>query len=161
MAKEKEKTFTEFMPFDSPEVQETLKKKAEAEFPTLTTAEGKVKLHRQIKWVPVSYRGAEFEVPVVKATNEKGEEMQITLSALFGKEEKFVPNQTNGSYEKGKSYDIPNLVEWKQELQSKASLRNAAVMAAITDGMEITILNLWGQFEGSDKRPFNLTVATR
>lgn len=152
-----EKTFSGFYAFDSTEAKTILAAKKAAEFPQLTTASGKAKLFRKIKWEKISYKGRDMEIPVIAAMCGDNEEKQITLSALFGKENAFVVDRENGDYKKGDRLVIKNLVEWSPELQSLTSARNEAIMSEITDDMEITIVTLWGHFDDSNKRSFNLT----
>ena len=151
-----EKGFSTFVPFESKEAQEILAAKQAAEFPQLTTATGKCQLQRLIKWESITYRGREMDIPVI-AAKVGSQQKQVTLSTLFGKEHTFVIDRESGDYKKGARYQINNLVEWTPELQSVTSARNAAVMAAVTDNLEITLLTLWGHFEGGQGRSFNLT----
>ena len=151
-----EKGFSTFVPFESKEAQEILAAKQAAEFPQLTTASGVCKLQRLIKWESITYKGREMDIPVISVKVGR-EQKQVTLSSLFGKEHPFVVDRENGNYARGSRYQINNLVAWTPELQSVTSARNAAVMAAVTDDLEITLLTLWGHFEGGQGRSFNLT----
>lgn len=156
MANRNEKAFTTFVPFDSDEAKEVLAAKQAAEFPQLTTAIGKCKLQRLVKWESITYQGRDMDIPVISAKVGR-EQKQVTLSALFGKENPFIVDRENGNYKKGSKWQINNLVEWAPELQSPTSKRNAAVMAAVVDDQEITLVTLWGHFDGGQGRPFNLT----
>lgn len=156
MANKTEKAFTQFVPFESEEAQKILDEKKAAEFPQLTTAIGKCKLQRLIKWENVEYRGRDMDIPVI-AAKVGNQQKQITLSTLFGKENPFVVDRESGNYKKGSRFQINNLVEWSPELQGTTSKRNAAVMAAVTDNLEITLITIWGHFEGGQGRSFNLT----
>jgi hypothetical protein len=97
-----------------------------------------------------------MDIPVISA-KQGNTQKQVTLSCLFGRENPFVVDRENGNYKKGDRYQINNLVEWSPELQGTTSARNAAVMAAVHDNMEITLVTLWGHFEGGQGRSFNLT----
>lgn len=156
MANKTEKAFLNFVPFDSEDAKKILDDKKAAEFPQLTTASGKCKLQRLIKWENIEYRGREMDIPVI-AAKVGNQQKQVTLSTLFGKEHPFVVDRENGNYKKGNRYQINNLVEWTPELQGTTSARNAAVMAAVTDNLEITLVTLWGHFESGQGRSFNLT----
>lgn len=156
MANRTEKAFQTFVPFESDDAKKILDEKKAFEFPQLTTATGKCKLQRLIKWEEITYRGRDMDIPVISA-KQGNTQKQITLSCLFGRENPFVVDRENGGYKKGDRYQIDNLVEWSPELQGTTSARNAAVMAAIQDNMEITLITLWGHFEGGQGRSFNLT----
>lgn len=151
-----EKAFTTFVAFDSDDAKKILAEKQAAEFPQLTTAKGACKLQRLIKWESITYRGRDMDIPVISAKMGR-EQKQVTLSTLFGKEHPFVVDRESGNYARGSRYQIDNLVTWSPELQSTTSARNAAVMAAVTDDQEITLVTLWGHFEGGQGRSFNLT----
>lgn len=151
-----EKAFTTFVPFESDEAQKIIKEKKALEFPNLTTLQGKGKLQRLIKWEQITYKEREMDIPVIAATNAAGEEKQVTLSTLFGKERIFIIDRESGNYKKGSRYQINNLVEWTPELQGSTSARNTAVMEAVTDNLEINLITLWGHYEDSE-RSFNLT----
>lgn len=151
-----EKAFQTFVPFESDDAKKILAEKKALEFPQLTTLQGKGKLQRLIKWENVEYRGREMDIPVISAKQGNAQK-QVTLSCLFGRENPFVVDRENGGYKKGDRYQIDNLVAWSPELQGTTSARNAAVMAAISDGLEITLTTLWGHFEGGQGRSFNLT----
>ena len=156
MANKTEKVFTTFMDFDSPEAKKVLEEKKALEFPSFTTATGKCKLHRLIKWEQCTYKGRDMEIPVIAATNSAGEEKQVELAKLFGREKTFIVDRESGNYKKGEKYQINNLVEWSPELKGSTSARNAAIMAAVQDNMEINLITLWGHYEDSE-RSFNLT----
>ena len=157
MANRTEKAFTTFVAFDSDDAKKILEEKKSMEFPQLTTLQGKGKLQRLIKWEAITYRGRDMDIPVISA-KVGNQQKQVTLSTLFGKEHPFVVDRENGNYKKGDRYQINNLVEWTPELQGTTSARNAAVMAAVQDNMEITLVTLWGHFEGGHQgRSFNLT----
>ena len=156
MANRTEKAFQTFVPFESDDAKQILEEKKALEFPQLTTANGRGKLQRLIKWENVEYRGREMDIPVI-AVKQGTAQKQVTLSTLFGKEHPFVVDRESGNYAKGSRYQIDNLVEWTPELQGTTSARNAAVMAAVQDNMEITLITLWGHFEGGQGRSFNLT----
>ena len=150
-----EKTFTNFVDFDSPEAKEMLEKKKSMEFPTFTTAMGRCKLHRLIKWEQATYKEREMEIPVV-ACNCGSQQKQIELAKFFGKEKVFIVDRESGNFKKGERYQIDNLVQWSPELQSRTSSRNTAVMAAIQENMEVNLITLWGHYEDGE-RSFNLT----
>ena len=156
MANKTEKAFTTFVDFESPEAKKILDEKKALEFPTFTTASGKCKLHRLIKWEQCTYKERDMEIPVIAATNSAGEEKQIELAKFFGREKVFIVDRESGDFKKGDKYQIDNLVEWSPELQSRTSARNAAVMDAITENLEVTLVTLWGHYEDSEKS-FNLT----
>ena len=156
MANKTEKAYQTFVPFESDDAKKILDEKKAAEFPQLTTLQGKGKLQRLIKWENIEYRGREMDIPVI-AAKQGTSQKQVTLSTLFGKEHVFVVDRENGGYKKGNRYQINNLVEWTPELQGTTSARNATVMAAVTDNLEITLITLWGHFEGGQGRSFNLT----
>ena len=156
MANKTEKAFLNFVPFDSEDAKKILDDKKAAEFPQLTTAIGKCKLQRLIKWEAITYRGRDMDIPVISA-KVGNQQKQVTLSTLFGKEHPFVVDRESGNYAKGSRYQINNLVEWTPELQGTTSARNAAVMASVQDNMEITLVTLWGHFESGQGRSFNLT----
>ena len=156
MANRNEKAFTTFVAFDSEEAKAVLAAKQAAEFPQLTTATGKCKLQRLVKWESITYRDRDMDIPVISAKVGR-EQKQITLSSLFGKEYPFIVDREATDYPKGSKWQINNLVEWAPELQSTTSARNAAVMAAITDDQEITLVTVWGHFDGGQGRSFNLT----
>jgi hypothetical protein len=151
-----EKAFTTFVPFDSDEAKEILAAKQAAEFPQLTTAAGKCKLQRLVKWEQVTYKGRDMDIPVISCKVGR-EQKQVTLSALFGKEHPFIVDREAPNYPRGSKWQINNLVEWTPELQSVTSSRNTAVMGAITDDQEITLVTVWGHFDGGQGRSFNLT----
>lgn len=152
-----EKAYMTFVAFESEDAQKILKEKQALEFPTFTTASGKCKLHRLIKWEQATYQGKEMEIPVVQCDCGRTQK-QIELAKFFGKEKVFVVDRDNGAFKKGEKYEINALVAWSPELQGTISARNAAVMSAITEGMEITLINVWGHYEGGEKpRSFNLT----
>jgi hypothetical protein len=94
--------------------------------------------------------------PVIAAKVGR-EQKQVTLSSLFGKEHPFIVDRESPNYPKDSKWKIDNLVEWTPELQSTTSARNAAVMAAVTDDLEITLVTVWGHFDGGQGRSFNLT----
>lgn len=156
MANRTEKAFTTFVAFDSDDAKAILAEKKSLEFPQLTTATGKCKLQRLIKWEAISYRDRDMDIPVISA-KVGNQQKQVTLSTLFGKEHPFVVDRESGNYAKGSRYQINNLVGWSPELQGTTSARNAAVMAAVQENMEITLITLWGHFEGGQGRSFNLT----
>lgn len=156
MANRTEKAFTTFVDFDSDDAKKILAEKQAAEFPQLTTLQGKGKLQRLIKWESINYRGRDMDIPVI-AVKQGNQQRQVTLSTLFGKERPFIVDRESGNYAKGNRYQINNLVEWTPELQGTTSARNAAVMAAVTDNLEITLVTLWGHFEEGQGRSFNLT----
>lgn len=156
MANRNEKAFTTFVAFDSDDAKKILAEKQAAEFPQLTNATGKCKLQRLIKWESITYRGREMDIPVISA-KQGNTQKQVTLSCLFGRERVFVVDREVAGYPKDSKWQINNLVEWSPELQSTTSARNAAVMAAVTDNLEITLQTLWGHFEGGQGRSFNLT----
>ena len=156
MANRNEKAFTTFVPFDSDEAKEVLAAKQAAEFPQLTTATGACKLQRLVKWEAITYRNRDMDIPVIAAKVGR-EQKQVTLSTLFGKEHPFVVDRESGNYTKGSKWQINNLVEWSPELQSTTSKRNAAVMAAVADDQQITLVTVWGHFDGGQGRSFNLT----
>lgn len=156
MANRNEKAFTTFVPFDSDEAKEVLAAKQAAEFPQLTTAIGKVKLQRMVKWEAITYRNRDMDIPVIAAKVGR-EQKQVTLSTLFGKEYPFIVDREAPNYPKGSKWQINNLVEWSPELQSTTSKRNAAVMGAVTDDQEINLVTVWGHFDGGQGRSFNLT----
>lgn len=151
-----EKAFTTFVPFDSEEAKEVLAAKQAAEFPQLTTATGACKLQRLVKWESITYRGRDMDIPVISAKVGR-EQKQVTLSTLFGKEYPFIVDREAPNYPKGSKWQINNLVEWTPELQSTTSKRNAAVMGAVTDDKQITLVTVWGHFDGGQGRSFNLT----
>ena len=156
MANRNEKAFTTFVPFDSEEAKKVLAAKQAAEFPQLTTATGACKLQRLVKWESITYRGRDMDIPVISAKVGR-EQKQVTLSTLFGKEHPFIVDREAPNYPKGSKWQINNLVEWSPELQSTTSKRNAAVMAAVTDDKQITLVTIWGHFDGGQGRSFNLT----
>lgn len=156
MVNRTEKAFTTFVAFDSNDAKKILEEKKSMEFPQLTTLQGKGKLQRLIKWEAITYRGRDMDIPVISA-KQGNTQKQVTLSTLFGKEHPFVVDRESGNYAKGARYQINNLVEWSPELQSTTSARNAAVMAAVTDNLEINLVTLWGHFDGGQGRSFNLT----
>jgi len=156
MANRNEKAFTTFVPFDSEEAKEVLAAKQAAEFPQLTNAAGKCKLQRMVKWESITYRNRDMDIPVIAAKVGR-EQKQVTLSTLFGKEYPFIVDREAPNYPKGSKWQINNLVEWSPELQSTTSKRNAAVMGAVTDDQEITLITVWGHFDGGQRRSFNLT----
>ena len=157
MANRNEKAFQIFVPFESDDAKQILEEKKALEFPQLTTATGKCKLQRLIKWESITYRGRDMDIPVV-AVKVGNTQKQVTLSTLFGKERTFIVDREAANYPKGSKWKINNLVEWTPELQSKTSARNAAVMAAVTDNKEITLQTLWGHFDNeNNKGSFNLT----
>lgn len=156
MANRNEKAFTQFVPFESEEAAAILAEKKALEFPQLTTAAGKCKLQRLVKWEAITYRGRDMDIPVIAAKVGR-EQKQVTLSSLFGKEYPFIVDREAPNYPKGSKWQINNLVEWTPELQSTTSARNAAVMAAVTDDLEITLVTVWGHFDGGQGRSFNLT----
>lgn len=154
--KKTEKTFATFMDFNSPEAKKILDEKKALEFPTFTTAIGKCKLHRLIKWEQCTYKGRDMEIPVIAATNSAGEEKQVELAKFFGRERTFIVDRESGDFKKGDKYQINNLVEWSPELKSSTSARNAAIMTAITEDLEVTLVTIWGHYEDSE-RSINLT----
>lgn len=156
MANRTEKAFTTFVDFDSDDAKKILEEKKSMEFPQLTTLQGKGKLQRLIKWEAISYRGRDMDIPVI-AAKQGNTQKQVTLSTLFGKEHPFVVDRESGNYAKGSKWQIDNLVAWTPELQGTTSARNAAVMATVQDNMEITLVTLWGHFDGGQGRSFNLT----
>lgn len=156
MANRTEKAFTTFVAFDSDDAKKILEEKRSLEFPQLTTLQGKGKLQRLIKWESITYKGRDMDIPVI-AAKQGNTQKQVTLSTLFGKERPFIVDRENGNYKKGDKYQINNLVEWLPELQGTTSARNAAVMAAVQENMEINLVTLWGHFEGGQGRSFNLT----
>ena len=156
MANRNEKAFTTFVPFESDEAKEVLAAKQAAEFPQLTTATGACKLQRLVKWEAITYRNRDMDIPVIAAKVGR-EQKQVTLSTLFGKEHPFIVDREAPNYPKGSKWQINNLVEWTPELQSLTSKRNAAVMAAVADDQEITLVTVWGHFDGGQGRSFNLT----
>lgn len=156
MANRNEKAFTTFVAFDSDDAKKILEEKKSMEFPQLTSLQGKGKLQRLIKWESVTYRGRDMDIPVISA-KQGNTQKQVTLSCLFGRENPFVVDRESGNYARGSRYQIDNLVAWTPELQGTTSARNAAVMAAVQDNMEITLVTLWGHFEGGQGRSFNLT----
>ena len=156
MANRNEKAFTEFVAFDSPEAQKLIEEKKALEFPNFTNASGKCKLHRLIKWEQATYKGREMEIPVVSCDCGRTQK-QIELAKFFGKEKVFVVDRENGNFKKGDKYEINALVKWSPELQGRTSARNAAAMAAIEDGKEITLISVWGHYDEKDARSFNLT----
>ena len=152
----KEKTLEiEFYAFDSKQIEEKLKEKAAKEFPILTTAkDGKVVLRRELGWLKAEYNDNELEVPVVKCDGN----VHVTLAQLAGKPDTFHICRDNGKYKKGEVYEINNLVPFSVEM-SRASVRNTAVMEAITDGLEIKLITLFGyNTESERKRPHPLQV---
>lgn len=156
MANRNEKAFTQFVPFESDDAKKILDEKKALEFPQLTNATGECKLQRLIKWESVTYQGRDMDIPVISAKVGR-EQKQITLSSLFGKEHPFIVDREAPNYPKGSKWQINNLVEWSPELQSTISARNAAVMAAVTDDKQITLVTVWGHFDGGQGRSFNLT----
>lgn len=151
-----EKGFSTFLPFSDPKVKKILDEKAAKEFPILTTAKGKCILHRLIKWVNVTYKSREMEIPVVGVTNN-GEEREIELAKFFGKEKSFVVGRNTGNFKKDEKYEINALVTWDPELQSRTSLRNEAIMNAIEEDKEVTIVTVWGHYDEPNATSFNLT----
>ena len=156
MPNRNEKAFTQFVAFDSPEAKAILDEKKALEFPQLTNATGKCKLQRLVKWESVTYRGRDMDIPVISA-KVGNVQKQVTLSCLFGREHPFVVDRESGNYKKGDKYQINNLVEWSPELQGTTSARNEAVMAAVTENLEIVLVTVWGHFDGGQGRSFNLT----
>lgn len=156
MANRTEKAYTQFVPFESDDAEKIIKEKKALEFPTFTTASGKCKLHRLIKWEQATYREREMEIPVISCECGRTQK-QIELAKFFGKEKAFVVDRENGAFKKGDKYQIDNLVAWTPELQGKTSARNAAAMAAIEEGKEITLISVWGHYDEKDARSFNLT----
>ena len=156
MANKTEKAYTTFVAFESPEAQKLIEEKKALEFPTFTTASGKCKLHRLIKWEQTTYKGRDMEIPVISC--ECGStQKQIELAKFFGKEKVFVVDRENGTFKKGDKYQIDNLVVWSPELQGRTSTRNAAIMAAIEENKEINLVSVWGHYDEKDARSFNLT----
>ena len=156
MANRTEKAFQTFVPFESDDAKKILDEKKALEFPQLTTLQGKGKLQRLIKWEAINYRGRDMDIPVISA-KQGNTQKQVTLSCLFGRENPFVVDRESGNYKKGDRYQINNLVEWTPELQGTTSARNTAVMNAVQENMEITLVTLWGHFESGQGRSFNLT----
>lgn len=156
MANKTEKAYTTFVAFESPEALKLIEEKKALEFPNFTTASGKCKLHRLIKWEQTTYQNRDMEIPVISCDCGR-QQKQIELAKFFGKEKVFVVDRDNASFKKGDKYEINNLVEWLPELQGRTSARNAAVMAAITEGLEVTLITLWGHYDEKDARSFNLT----
>lgn len=156
MANRNEKAFTEFVAFDSPEAQKLIEEKKALEFPNFTTASGKCKLHRLIKWEQATYKGREMEIPVVSCDCGR-QQKQIELAKFFGREKVFIVDRETSTYPRGTKLQVDNLVAWEPELQSRTSARNAAVMAAIEEGKEITLATIWGHYDEPDARSFNLT----
>ena len=156
MANRTEKAYQTFVPFESEDAKQILDEKKALEFPQLTTATGKCKLQRLIKWESINYRGNEMDIPVISA-KVGSQQKQVTLSCLFGRENPFVVDRESGNYKKGDKYQINNLVEWTPELQGTTSARNTAVMGAVTENLEIVLVTIWGHFEGGKGRSFNLT----
>lgn len=156
MAKNNSKAYTQFVAFDSVEAKELIAEKKALEFPSFTTASGKCKLHRLIKWEQTTYREREMEIPVVQCDCGR-QQKQIELAKFFGKEKAFVVDRENGTFKKGDKYEINNLVTWEPELQGRTSARNEAIMAAIQEGAEVNLTTLWGHYDEPNARSFNLT----
>lgn len=151
-----EKAYTTFVGFESPEAKKLIAEKKAMEFPNFTTANGKCKLHRLIKWEQTTYKGREMEVPVISCDCGRTQK-QIELAKFFGKEKTFVVDRDCGDFKKADKYEINNLVAWLPELQGRTSARNEAVMNAITEGKEITLVTVWGHYDEENARSFNLT----
>lgn len=151
-----EKAFQTFVPFESEDAKKLIDEKKALEFPTFTTAAGKSKLHRLIKWEQCTYKGRDMEIPVVACECGR-QQKQIELAKFFGKEKAFVVDRDNANFKRGDKYKINNLVEWTPELQGRTSARNEAVMAAITEGAEVNLRTLWGHYDEPNARSFNLT----
>ena len=157
MANKTEKAvYTTFVAFESPEALELIKEKKALEFPNFTTATGKCKLHRLIKWEQTTYRGRDMEIPVIACDCARAQK-QVELAKFFGKEKSFVVDRESGAFKKGDKYEINNLVKWAPELQGRTSARNEAVMNAITENLEVTLVTLWGHYDEEGARSFNLT----
>jgi hypothetical protein len=157
MANRTEKAFTTFVAFESPEAKKMIEEKKALEFPTFTTATGKCKLHRLIKWEQTTYKGRDMEIPVVACDCARSQK-QIELAKFFGKEKVFVIDRESGNFKKGDKFQIDNLVGWLPELQGRTSARNEAIMNAITEGLEVTLVTLWGHYDEEGARSFNLTL---
>lgn len=156
MAQKNSKAYVQFVAFESDEAKKLMAEKKAMEFPSFTTATGKCKLHRLIKWEQTTYKERDMEIPVVQCECGR-QQRQIELAKFFGKEKPFVVDRENGSFKKGEKYEVNALVAWTPELQGRTSARNEAVMAAIQEGQEINLISLWGHYDEKDARSFMLT----
>lgn len=156
MANKTEKAYTTFVAFESPEALKLIEEKKALEFPNFTTASGKCKLHRLIKWEQTTYKNRDMEIPVIACDCGRTQK-QIELAKFFGKEKVFVIDRESGAFKKGDKYEINNLVKWLPELQGRTSSRNSAIMDAITENLEISLATIWGHYDEENARSFNLT----